>query len=201
MTIFKGGGGIFRKILGGTDDTIIGNVGDRLKVNVPGGAIPTERVIPGSSKLKNGGSADMTVNGATTSVTFSTGPTTTDEIWYLTRVGLAMDDSGNSSRSDFGAIASGLTNGLRMDFVIDGTTYTGSPIKTNSELIQRFESTFRGQSTAFINDANFVSAIAILQIPTILQESTSDEVRVVVQDNLTGLDHLEVTLFYDLVVG
>ena len=189
------------KLKGDTDGTFVGNVGDRLKVNIPGGSIPSERVVPAAVKLKNAGSSAMNVDGSSTSVAFTAGPTTTNEIWYLTRIAVALDDSGNSGRADFGAISGGITNGLLTQMILNSTTYSVSLIKNNGELIQGFENTFRGQSTSFINDANFVSAITKLSIPVILKESTSDQVKITVQDNLTGLGFLETTLFYFRVVG
>ena len=191
------------RIEGATDGTEIGNVGDRLKVNVPGGSIPSERVVPAGALLINvsSSSADMDVNGSGTNVVFEGGPSVTDEIWYLTRISVALDDTGNSARDDFGAITGGLTNGLLLQMDLDSTTYNINNITNNSELIQSFENSFRGQSTAFINDANYLSAIAIFSIPIILKQSTSDKVKVTVRDNLTGLDLLRITLFYFRVVS
>lgn len=187
------------KIQGDSDDTLIGNIEDRLKVTTRAAGLPDESVIPFVTKAQNAGSTDMAIDGSTTPAVFTAGPTTTDDIWYVSRIGFTMNDIGTAKLDSFGAISDGLTNGLLVQIDINGTTYTTSNVKTNAELIVGFETTFRGQSNSFINDLNFITATTFFVTPVRLLESQSDQFKLTVRDDLTGLELLEVFLFYTMV--
>ena len=202
--------GIFQKqrIIGSTDSTLIGNIGDRLKVTssaAAGGAvscIPADKTICASQMLMNTGSGDMTVDGSTTSVVFSGGPPS-GEVWYVHGISIYIEDPGTNDSQDFGAIMSGLTNGLKVDQIVDSTAYTLHTFKSNLMLALNFTtgSHFVGQPNGFINTANAFMGSHPFKCPVTLTGDNSDKIQSTVQDDLGALSALYMTLTYFKVVG
>ncbi len=188
------------KIVGDSDGTLIGNIEDRLKVNIQGGQLPDETITIAAANFENAGSSDMAVDGSSTSVLFTAGPSTTDETWYVTRLSISMSDNGNAAFNDFGAIASGLTNGVLVEQIINSVAYPITLIKNNDELIAGFESRLRGQGNSFINDSGYINGNTMLTVPLTLNESTSDIMRITIQDDLSGLDLFVARMFYRRVI-
>lgn len=188
------------RIQGATDSTEIGNSGDRLKTEATFSPLSQTQVIPFTTKVLNASSPDMNVDGSSTPVTFSAGPTTTSEQWFVTRISVILDDSGNLGRGDFGAIASGLTNGVLARFTVNSTNYDIALFKKNQDLIIGADVIERGANNQFINDANFVVANTILRNNILLDEATSDQFKIIIQDNLTGLDLFQVAIGYVIEV-
>ena len=180
-------------IEGGTDGTKIGNASDRLKVDIdalPGGnepIIPADETTYFTDYVKNGGSPDLNVNGATTPVEFSMGPSGSDT-WYLTEIVIMIQDGGNLDATDYGAIASGLTNGLLIEHSLVGTDYQIANLKINVDLAVTFSNqALEGTSQGFLNDSNLFIGAFKVEPEITLNASNSDVLKVTVRDNLTAL--------------
>ena len=152
------------KVKGNTDGTLIGNVNDRLKVNIQGGQLPDEDIAIAGGYFEDSVTHgnDMAQDGSSTSIVYEIGPTVTDEVWYITNLSTSIVDSGNIRYNDFGAISSGLTNGILFQMTLNSTDYNVALFKTNDDLVSAFSSRFRGQSTAFINDSGYLNANRIV---------------------------------------
>lgn len=179
-------------IEGATDGQGIGNVNDRLKVDFSASPSGSEAIIPADETnyffnyLENGGSRDLNVNGSSTSVAFTDGPTGS-EMWFITELVIVLQDGGNLDVSDYGALNS-LTNGVLFDQTRDSVAYQIANIQTNHELAMMFSGkSLEGSSQGFLNDANIFIGTFRIEPEITLLGSTSDVLRVTVRDNLTGL--------------
>jgi hypothetical protein len=142
----------------------------------------------------------MDVNGSVTPVVFTIAPPS-GVVWYVFELGITIEDSGTNKYNDFGGIAGGLTNGLLIEQVVNSTSYTLTNAQTNKDLVETFsDHFFKGQSTAFINSSNFFTGKVELRTPLTLVGDNSDEIKVTVRDNLTGLNLLRVNLEYMRIV-
>lgn len=162
---------------------------------------PPDKVAHLVKKLTNGSSSDMAVNGSTTNVTFDAGPGA-GIIWYIFEIGFSIDDSGNNTLGSFGAIATGLTNGLTINQVINSTTYEFTVIKNNLDIVETFTDHYiRGVANSFLNSTNFFSGKVELREPVTLVGDDGDTIDTIVKDNLTGVNVLEMTIEGYKVVG
>lgn len=138
-----------------------------------------------SVKIKNAGSPDMNIDGSSTPVAFTAGPGSGKK-WYVTRMLLTIEDE-NISHTKFGGIAGGLTNGVDIKITENGTErdLATSIIKTNTAFYQ------------LCYDINIESAVTdilamrwtFLKGGTSLQfkNTTSDNLKIIINDNLTSL--------------
>ena len=182
------------KIEGDSDGTKIGNVDDNLRVIARFSNAPAGHVVHFSEIALNGGSGDLTVDGSSTPVEFTIGPGA-GVTWYIFEFNIIIDDTGNANPDSYGAIASGLTNGLLIEQTIDSTDYEFDTIKTNAQLVQAFGAqAFRGTANAFLNSGNFYSGTRLLREPIRLDGTAGDEIKVTVQDDLSGLTTHEFSI-------
>jgi hypothetical protein len=193
------------KIMGDTDDTLIGNVGDRLKVEAVLGATPSDTVMYHENFARDtGGAKDLNVDGSTTTQTFTVGPQEYGDSrdWYVDHMTLQIDDLGNVTMDSFGAISGGLTNGLKIKFVVNGITHTFATIKDNRDIVAIFsnEGTLQNTGSGFIQGNFFAGGIGFIEPKMVLQESTNDRIYVEVQDDLTGLVELRIGIHYYHIV-
>ena len=187
------------QIEGGTDSTTIGNVGDFLKVTSAENPTPAGRIVYFDDSLKNGGSADATVDGSTTPVIFSLGPPAGQK-WYVLEFGVVIQDGGNNNPDRYGALSE-LTNGTTFNQYVNSVTYLFKNLKNNLDIVGSFgDHGFRGTSNAFLNSNNFYTGKVELRQPVTLDGDLGDEIRVVVNDNLTGLEFHEFNIEYFRVV-
>lgn len=189
------------KLRGGTDNTVIGNVGDRLKVEATVPVTPEESVMYHFKFLADsGGATDLNVDGSTTPVTFTLGPAFTGDSrdWVLDHFIIQIDDNGNVTSQDLGAIAGGITNGVLIRMKINGITHTFYNIKNNLDVLGVFgnEGTLQNTGSGFVTGNFYQGALGFIDPKMTLFASSSDEVTIQVRDDLTGLTRLRFAAHY-----
>ena len=185
------------RIEGATDGTEIGNVGDRLRVDASlATQAPPSKIVHQNVEVQNGGNVDMEVNGSGTPQVFTAGPPA-GQIWYVTRIGITMNDSGTSDDNDFGSITNGLTNGVLIEFTIDSTDYEYFNLINNRDIIGTLiDTNFGGGNSGFVDNDNVFAGKAQFEPHITLNGDDGDEFKVTIRDNLTGLDHFHMNLRY-----
>jgi hypothetical protein len=153
--------------------------------------------------LLNSGSSAMNVNGTTPKAfTYSPGIS-----FRLRNINILMEHTGSTPFNHFGALASALTNGILIQYSINGTTKTFATVKTNADLVTAFPDmqhfgnsatlSILGIVTAegFGNSTNIFKGQADLGMDVIL--GASDSITATVQDNLSTLGTLQMSVVVD----
>lgn len=159
--------------------------------------------IPFIENLRLSNSKSMNVNGSSAQKTFSAGPDVLN-IYAVTSIGLLLKDEGTTGFGSFGAL-SALTNGIKIRANIYSTDQIITTVKDNSDLVTRFGfSPFTSSAVlsilgittpvGFGNSNNAFSGNMILSEPLILNGSNSENLNAVIQDNLTNIDLLEMSI-------
>ena len=138
------------------------------------------------SYLKNGASPEANVNGSVTPVVFSY---TAPQWCAIERMIVSIEDTGTVGADDYGAIASGLSNGIDVELVNSGTTtdiLDGLPVQTNLDwaalCYDATEPTFSGGGNkAVVVRWTFAKSGAPLRL------IKDDVFRIRINDNCTGL--------------
>lgn len=186
-------------IEGGSDGTVIGNVSDFLKVTAAENPTPAGRIVYFDETAKNGGSPELNVDGSVTPATFTVGPPA-GQSWYIFEFGISIQDSGSSDTDKYGALAA-LANGVDLIQYVNSVEYTFKVLKTNLDIVEAFsDHGFRGTANAFLNSNNFYTGKTELRQPVTLNGDDSDEIRVVINDDLTGLEFHQFNIEYFRVV-
>lgn len=171
---------------GNTDNTQIGNVGDRLKVDSVLSNVPSDNVMYISKQMLNGASALMNVNGSVTPQNFLyTVPA--DTVYYLESISIIISDTGTPTAAKFGDLVA-LTNGVRLQIKSSGTTYDVYNFKTNGELTMFFNNVFIPPTAGWLNDTDLLVGTVKFEKPIKLNGANSDFVQFTIRDNLTGLN-------------
>lgn len=180
-------------IKGGTDDTNIGNVSDRLKVESAKVAVPQTKIMYKMVHLTQGASTtNMNVNGSSVNVNYDFTPGS-GETWYLDCMRIYLFDTGSTTHTAFGAIGGGLANGLDILIRSNGTEYELMKLKDNADIIKSFSNyPVIPPTSGFMEASDCYLGSMCFPYPITLQNSTSDYVRAKVRDNLTALDFLEI---------
>lgn len=198
------------KLRGDSDDSLIGNVGDRLKVDVQGASgnggqidpVPGQDIFHAAKKLENAGSSDMTVDGSSTAVDFTAGPSG-GEVWYVWSVSFYIEDAGSADSTDFGSIVGSLTNGVEISFKSKGNTRTAANMKNNIDIVHCFAGSSgtntSEESVGFLDEDDLFFGQWMLPIPVKLDAANSDEVKFKVQDDLTNVDQMSAVIHYWIV--
>jgi hypothetical protein len=166
------------------------NSENRLLVDAKFDIIPSSngRIIYKSIPLANSGSPLMNVNGSVTPVYF-TWSVPANETWYLENIRLFFNDVGAQDPNKFANLAT-LTNGLDVLIKANGTEYTYANFKNNIEILMSTNRNFLPTDTSgFLSSTDVFIGDINLQNPIKLTNSTSDLVRIKVQDNLTAIDY------------
>jgi hypothetical protein len=169
------------------------DISGNLKVTTIGTDVPSDPSQLVLEFCENGGSENLLVDGSVTPVNFDSGPTTTDEVWSLREILLtfAADDFSFDGDS-FGPITK-LTNGIDIEIVQDSVTTSVFVVYQNEDFLR-----LPGR-TPLVNNTGpkDVLGAAIAFQGLVLNESTSDVVRVRIRDNLTSvkLQYLTATVF------
>lgn len=154
-------------------------------------------------QLLNSGSKAMGVNGSVSNKTFSWSPGVGNSA-ALIGLSVVLKDEGTTSFDKFGAITA-LTNGLLIQITQDGVTRTITTIKDNADLCNMFPwSQFGNGSILSIlgigtpqgfgaSNNVFVGSLESDPAFTIVLND-SDTVQAVVQDNLSAIDILQMTV-------
>jgi hypothetical protein len=138
--------------------------------------------------LENAGSKDMAVDGSISNVTFSYSvPASEDQ--YLYAIDLFLLDDGIMSHNKFGSIAE-LTTGISIKVKTNFEDTVIRDMKNNVDILMSFtENKIVGNSTAsFLNEDDYFLGTLRFPIPIRLNGDTSDKVKIIIKDDLTGLD-------------
>jgi len=174
------------------------DISGNLKVTTVGTDVPSDPSQLVLEFCKNGGSENLLVDGSVTPVNFDAGPTITNEVWSLREVLLtfAADDFAFDGDS-FGPNVK-MTNGIDVEIVQNGTPVSIFTVLQNEDFLR-----LPGR-TPLVNNTGpkDVLGAAIAFQGLVLNASTSDVVRVKIQDNLTSVkfQYLTATVFAVKVV-
>lgn len=177
------------KIRGGTDDTQIGNVGDRLKID--GTAVPSQNYAYITNRALNGGSDSMNVNGSVTPVDFEIA-VPSGQTWYLDSLSFLIIDTGSTSPTNFGAL-SALTNGCLLINKIGGVEYNICNLKDNKDITLIFQGGGGSPSgSSWLESTDSYYGELVLNSKVSLNGTNGDKVIFRVRDNLVGIDNLNM---------
>lgn len=169
------------------------DVSGNLKVTTVGSDIPADPSAFVLRFLLNGSSENLRVDGSVTPVTFEQGPTTTDEIWSIRELLLTFTaDDFSFDGLSFGPNPK-LSSGIKIEIIKNS-------VATEVFLVVQNEDFLRVPGrTPLVNNTGpkDVLGAALSFQGLVLEEATSDLVRVTVQDDLTSvkLKYLAATLF------
>ncbi|KPJ58554.1 MAG: hypothetical protein AMJ46_13990, partial [Latescibacteria bacterium DG_63] len=169
------------------------DVSGNLKVTTIGTDVPADPSALVLDFVKNGGSEDLLVDGSVTPVDFELGPTVTDEVWSIREVLLtfAADDFSFDGDS-FGPNVK-MTTGIKIQIVKDSVVTEVFRVIQNEDFLR-----LPGR-TPLVNNTGpkDILGAAIAFQGLVLNESTSDVVRVTISDNLTSVkfQYLTATVF------
>jgi len=167
------------------------------------GLSPSSRdsIVPAVHEIRmledSGGSQDQNIDGSSVNVKFSKGPAA-GQLWFVTNVAFAIQDTGPNSALDYGAISNGLTNGLLLQWNIDSTDFTLHNIKNNFMVAFHFieAGVFQGRGSNFISDSNFFAGTLKIEPNIVLDGDKGDELKFTVRDNLTGVNFQRSSVHY-----
>lgn len=181
-------------ILFNTDGYAVGVVQDNLtyrlqvETNIkPGssilaGAVPNDPQLIIASKLLNGSSSNMLVDGSVSPVSFKYNADSLKDIKLselrLVLVANSLDFIG----THFGAIST-LTNGVNLEVKSNGVVTTLANLKLNEDFLL-----FHSTNSIFLNESGPKDVIAagyLLGGAIVLKAGTDDYLGIVIQDNLT----------------
>lgn len=172
----------------------IGNTGDKLKVDAVSDGIPVKpfnNIVYKVTKLLNGSSDELSINGSVTPVNFDFTPAS-GETWYLEAIHLFLQDNGTTLADRFGS-ATALTNGLQILVKTLGTEYEIANVQHNMDLNLVFkESTTIPNTSGLFETSDIYIGQLRFAIPIILKNANSDYVRAKVRDNLTDADFIKM---------
>lgn len=148
--------------------------------------------------LLNSTSKDMTIDGSSVSVVFSYSPVSGSVL--INSLSCLLQDEGDTSLSKFGSLNS-LTNGILIKATIGGQDFNLTVIKDNADLITRFSKNHFGSSAVlsilgvvtpegFGNSNNIFVGRMEFTRPLLL--TNSDSISVVIRDNLSNIDLLNM---------
>lgn len=170
------------------------DVSGNLKVTTIGTDIPADPTALVLDFLeKSGGGESLRVDGSTTPVDFELGPTVADEVWSIRELLLTFTaDDFSFDGLSFGP-NSAMTNGISVKIVKNAVATEVFLIKQNEDFLR-----VPGR-TPLVNNTGpkDVLGAAIAFQGLVLNQATSDVVRVTVNDDLTSvkLKYLTATLF------
>lgn len=146
-------------------------------------------IVPICGNLENSGSAELAVNGLSTPVIFSFGPTS-GLFYYITSLSLFFNDPGSDS-DEFGAL-SALTNGLKIAIDINSTEYEIVNFKQNKYITMFFLDNGSTRDDGIINETSSYIGGYKFPYPIMLNGNNNDKIKAVVRDNISGLSNLNI---------
>lgn len=165
--------------------------GAAVTVDVTGGIsispIPATAIAPQTKFFLNGSAYNMNVNGSVTPQIFTIAPPA-GEIWYCEHCTFGLDDGGGCPMTAYGAIAGGITNGVKFDLIKDTTTYEIRNLKNNGDVSLAFNfavGTFENGKFGAL--ANGFLAKMVFATNLGLDGDAGDKLQVTIRDDLTGL--------------
>ena len=180
------------KLRGASDNNLIGNVGDRLKVDAQTSSIPSNNIIMSMHSLLNGSSNNMVVDGSVTPVSFKHIVTIDSVIELIT---LYISDTGNMSETAFGAITGGLTTGIKIKIQSAGVVYDLVTCKNNIDLILSFSDNkvVKQSAAGFMAKDDLFLGSLFTKKEIKLYVANNDYVEIIINDDLTGLDQMRAS--------
>ena len=140
--------------------------------------------------LENGGSDEINVDGSGTPVSFTATPAANKNL-IVYRLILVMEDA-SMSWVKFGGLSS-LTNGVLIKVTEDGVerNIVTDPIKSNRDYVwNAYDVEIDNATTAVLRMRwTFQKAGTVLT----LKDAFSDNLKIVIQDNLTGISYFKAT--------
>ena len=140
--------------------------------------------------LENGGSSEINVDGSVTPVSFIAEPNTNKNL-IVYRLLLVMEDA-SMSWTKFGGLTA-LTNGVDIKVTEDGTErdIVTDPIKTNRDFVwNAYDVEIDNATTSVLRMRwTFQRAGTVLT----LKDAQSDNIKIVVNDDLTGISYFKAT--------
>jgi len=143
--------------------------------------------------LKNGSNACFNVDGSSVAQTFKW-DAPSGEMWYLECVAVHLYYVGSWAPENFTALGSPLTTGLKLHIKVHGNDFILKEIKDNFALIKVFpRNTITQMDPAgFIKNSYFGCSVFNDYIQ--LKGSSSDQIKLVVSDDLTGVTRAEASV-------
>ena len=144
----------------------------------------------------------MNVNGSGTAQSFSFSPGTGP--FAVTDIDVLLEDAGADNFNKFGAITA-LTNGIKIQWTISGTTTVLAIVKDNAEMTNIFPHHQHFGSGAILsllgvvtpegfgNSSTVFKGCIHFDQPVLLQDS--DILEAIVQDDLTAIGTLEIGIY------
>lgn len=174
------------------------DVSGNLKVTTIGTDVPSDPSALVLDFLKNGSSENLLVDGSVTPVTFELGPTITDEIWSIREVLLTFAADDFSFDGDSFGPNPKMTTGIQIQVVKNSVVTEVFRVIQNEDFLR-----LPGR-TPLVNNTGpkDILGAAIAFQGLVLDEATSDVVRITINDNLTSVkyQYLTATLFAVKVV-
>lgn len=165
--------------------------GASVTVDVTGGVsispVPATEIAPQTKFFLNGSAYNQNVDGSSTPQLFTIAPPA-GEIWYCEHITFGLDDGGGCPPTSYGAITSGLTNGVKVDLIKDSSTYEIVNLKNNGDVSLAFNfavGTF--ENGKYMALANGFLAKMVFATNLGLDGDTSDKLQITIRDDLTGL--------------
>lgn len=180
-------------ILGGTDNTKVGNTLDRLKTDAGADPVPVINILYQLNPFTNAGSQAMDVNGSVTPVNFSWAPSGSGEVWYVEEVSLLLyNGSGTFPVGGFANLTSPLTNGLALHAVQTGTDHTIVTVKTNMDVVLAYRNDgFQSGTNNLLGSTTLYAGAIHFDEPLVLKQANSDSIYFKVQDNLSTVGQVQ----------
>lgn len=152
--------------------------------------IPTTSIVYAIQPLLVSGSDDVRPNASSGSPVDAEWTVPSNEVWHLESISCFLNDNGTTNPDRFGAIISGLTNGIQLQLVLRGTTFTTVNIQNNMHLQLIFSDNNLVPSTSGLFETSDIFC-GTLRFENPIKLVASDIVRARCRDNLTSLDQLK----------
>ena len=140
------------------------------------------------TKDQDGVTENLNVDGSTTPVDFISDAIPSDQIWYCSSIGIYLYDNNIFTSNNFGSITNGLTTGIKVKVKLTGTTYEISWIKDNQDMINEFN--VSSYTPVVVQGDQLISNYMKFDTPLTLKGSSSDQIIITVNDNLTQINNI-----------
>jgi hypothetical protein len=145
--------------------------------------------------LMNGGSKEMTINGAPPPAQNFDYAATGGQTLRVTTLKLFLRDTGTQDPTRFGAIAGGLATGVQVGVVRNGVMEQIFNLKDNMDIALCLpEQAMQALAAGFMNSAGTCYQWLNFNPPILLQGARGDIMRAVIRDNLTAIEFMRMAI-------